>query len=155
MSNTSLCVKVNLKKYSLEAVRYAAYAVSDKAFVMVKGVTGSSVSVGLTPKCGKPAAGLKAGFLAELEDEKLREAVSDNNRELREFLVLKALTPEKKQEQAADSGLTAEQEKELEDLIAQVEGEIKREARGGKQEDPLGITKTWEDKYGGKKNRKK
>jgi len=45
--------------------------------------------------------------------------------------------------------------KELEDLIAQVESEIKKDARSGRQEDPLGITKTWEDKYAGKKTRKK
>jgi len=152
-------VKVNLKKYSPEAVRYAAYAVSDEAFVMVRGGRRGSAAVDLTPRGGLSGRGLKARFLSELDDEKLREAVSDDNRELREFLVRKALSPEPEPEPepeaAADSGLTPEQEKELADLIAQVEDEIKAEKRSGRREDPLGITKTWEEKYGGKTNGKK
>jgi len=148
-------VKINLKKYSLETVRYAAYAVSDEAFVMVRGGLGGCAAVDLTPRGGLPGRGLKARFLSELDDEKLREAVSDDNRELREFLVKKALSPETGPVAAADSGLTPEQEKELEDLIAQVEGEIKKEERSGRRKDPLGITKTWEEKYGGKTNGKK
>lgn len=148
-------VNVNLKKYSLEAVRYAAYAVSDEAFVMVRGGRGGRAAVDLTPRGGRPGPGLKARFLSELDDEKLREAVSGDNRELREFLVRKALSPETEPAAAADSGLTPEQEKELSDLIAQVEDEIKKEERNGRREDPLGITKTWEEKYGGKTNGKK
>ena len=152
---TTTSVKVNLKKYSLEAVRYAAYAVSDEAFVMVRGVRGGNAAVDLTPRGGRPGRGLKARFLSELDDEKLREAVSGDNRELREFLVRKALSPETEPAAAADSGLTPEQEKELEDLIAQGEGEIKKEERSGRREDPLGITKTWEETHGGKTDGKK
>ncbi|MEI7529861.1 MAG: hypothetical protein WCK76_13075 [Elusimicrobiota bacterium] len=148
-------VKVNLKKYSPEAVRYAAYAVSDEAFVMVRGGLGGRAAVDLTPRGGRPGRGLKARFLSELDDEKLRETASCDNRELREFLVRKALSPETKPAAKADSGLTPEQEKELADLITQVEDEIKEEERSGRRKDPLGITKTWEEKYGGKTNGKK
>jgi His-Xaa-Ser system protein HxsD len=155
LTKTILSVKVDLKTYSLDAVRYAAYTVSDTAFVMVREAGKSRVAVDLTAKTGKPLPGLKARFLTELADEKLREAVSDNNRELREFLVIEALAPAKKPASSADSGLTAEQEKELEELIAQVENEIKKDALNDRKKDPLEITKTWEDKYGGGKKRKK
>lgn len=147
-----ISIKVDLKKYSPEAVRYAAYAVSGQAFVLVRGGGKDALAVDLNARNGQPPAGLKARFLAELADEKLREAVAANNRELREFLVLKALSPVKKQETPADPGLTAAQEKELEALIAQVENEIKKDALNGRQADPLGITRTWEDTYGGDKN---
>ncbi|MCX5792095.1 MAG: hypothetical protein NTY45_07755 [Elusimicrobia bacterium] len=151
----TIILKVDLKKYSADAVRYAAYAVSGAAFVMVRGAGKTGMAVELSARDGKPPAGLRARFLSELADEKLREAVAGNNRELREFLVMKALSPVKKPEAAADPGLTAEQEKELEELIAQVEGEIKKDALNGRQEDPLGITRTWEDTYGGKTSAKK
>jgi hypothetical protein len=54
-----------------------------------------------------------------------------------------------------DSGLTPQQEKELNDLINQIEGEIKAETAKGASADPLGITSTWEEKYDSKNGRKK
>jgi len=154
LATKTVSVKVDLKKYSLDAARYAAYAVSGEAFVFIGTAGKGSVAVALTPKSGAPGPRLKARFIAELEDEALREAVSDNNRELREFLTLKALSPEKRAAAVPDSGLTPEQEKELADLISQVEKEIKEDVRGAAA-DPLGVTSTWEDKYGAKKPRKK
>lgn len=152
MDNKKETARVDLKKYSLDAARYAAYAVSGEAFVLIRAAGKDALEVELSPKAG--ASGLKARFLAELEDEALREKVSDANRELREFIVLKALSAPPPPPPAADSGLTPEQEKELADLISQVEKEIKEDARGAAA-DPLGLTRTWEDKYGAKKPRKK
>lgn len=153
--NKMISVAVSLKDYNLDTVRYAAYASSGAAHVFIR-MDGPGAAVAeFVPKGAAAGKAVAAAFRAELADEKLREAVSDNNRELREFLVMKALTPEKKPAAASDSSLTAEQEKELEDLIAQVESEIKKDAGSGRQKDPLGITKTWEDKYAGKKNRSK
>lgn len=152
MDNKKETARVDLKKYSLDAARYAAYAVSGEAFVFIRAAGKGALEVDLAPKAG--AAGLKVRFLAELEDEALREKVSDANRELREFIVLKALSAPPPPPPAADSGLTPEQEKELADLISQVEKEIKEDARG-QAADPLGLTRTWEDKYGAKKPRKK
>lgn len=146
-------MRVDLGKFSLESVRYAAYAVSDRAFVHVA-AAGKLAAVTLAPKNGGAAGRLKERFLEELEDERLREAVSDANRELREFLTLKALSGRKEREPEADSALTPAQEKELADLIAQVEKEIKEEAGSG-DADPLDVTRTWEDKYGAEKPRKK
>lgn len=127
---------------------------SDEAFVCLGMAGKNSVSVTMAPRGGVSAALLKARFLAELEDEVLREKVSDANRELREFIVLKALSAPPPPPPAADSGLTPEQEKELADLISQVEKEIKEDSKGAAA-DPLGLTRTWEDKYGAKKPRKK
>ena len=153
MDNKKETARVDLKKHSLDAARYAAYAVSGGAFVLVRAAGKAGLEVELRPKAGGSAAGLKSRFLAELEDEALREKVSDANRELREFIVLKALSAPPPPPPAADSGLTPEQEKELADLISQVEKEIKEDA--GAAADPLGLTRTWEDKYGAKKPRKK
>ncbi|MDO8804442.1 MAG: hypothetical protein Q7R35_08420 [Elusimicrobiota bacterium] len=153
--NKTVSVSVSLKDYNLDTIRYAAYASSGAAHVFIR-LDGPGAAVAdFTPAGAATGKAIAAAFRAELADEKLREAVTDNNRELREFLVMKALAPGKKPEPASDSCLTAEQEKELEDLIAQVESEIKKDARSGRQRDPLGITKTWEDKYAGKKTRRK
>lgn len=153
MDNKKETARVDLKKYSLDAARYAAYAVSGEAFVFIRTAGKGALEVELAPRAGA-AAGLKNRFFAELEDEALREKVSDANRELREFIVLKALSAPPPPPPAADSGLTPEQEKELADLISQVEKEIKEDSRGAAA-DPLGLTSTWEDKYGAKKPRKK
>jgi len=154
--NTS--IQVSLKKYSLDSVRYAAHSLGGLAYALIKPAPGGKVLVDLSPKPGLPAAqasGLARLFQGELEDEKLRERVSSENRELREFLLLKAMNYQPKPPEKDDSGLTPQQEKELNDLITQIEGEIKAEASKGPSADPLGITSTWEEKYDSKNGRKK
>ena len=163
-------ITVSLKEYSLDTVRYAAYAVSDAAYVFIK-PAGRGATVELTPKCLSQVTGRKSQakniartakdlvkrFQEELKDEKLRAAIFEANRDLREFMILKALAYEEPPAGARqeDTGLTPEQEKELDALIAQVESEIKKESSGKRSKDPLGITRTWEEKYGAKNGRKK
>jgi len=150
-------IVVSLKEYSLETVRYAAHAASSAARVFIR-TSGRDAAVAEFEPTGKlPGAKIAAAFKAELEDEKLRASVYEANRELRDFMILKALAASEAAQKLPqdDSGLTPEQEKELDALIAQVESEIKQEAAAGASADPLGITKTWEDKYGAKKSRKK
>ena len=150
-------VVVSLKTYTLDSIRYAAHSLGGLAFALIKPLPGDKVQVDLSPKPGLPAAkaaGLARMFRGELEDEKLRERVSSENRELREFLLLKAMNYQPKPPEKDDSGLTPQQEKELNDLIAQIEGEIKAETAGAAA-DPLGITSTWEEKYDSKNGRKK
>ncbi len=151
-----ISISVSLKKHSLDAVRYAAHSLGGAAYALLKPMPGGRVAVELSPRpgCG-PAPALKRRFLAELEDERLRERVAEENRELREFMLLKALNYRPKPPSGDDSGLTPQQEKELNDLIAQIESEIKAEAAAGASADPLGITSTWEDKYDAKNGRKK
>lgn len=150
-------VKINLKNFSLPAVRYAAYAVSGSAYVLLRTLPGGRVRAEFSPKPGAdvPAAELSRAFRLELSDEKLRERVSEENRDLREFLMMKALNYQPKQPVQDDAGLTPQQEKELNELIAQIETEIKAETGKAGEHDPLGITNTWENKYGAANGKKK
>ena len=94
--------------------------------------------------------------LGELKNEKIRADIFKNNAELREHLILKALSSEEKpQPRTDDAGLTPEQEKELDELISQVEEEIRKESSGRKKADPLGINQTWEEKNAGKRKKSK
>jgi hypothetical protein len=149
-------VDVNLKDSSLCALRYAAYAVSGRAHVFIKPLPGGRVRAEFSPKPGSGArpAELAAQFRLELADEKLRERVSEENQGLREFMTLKFLNYRPPAPAQDDSGLTPQQEKELNELISQIETEIKAET-GGKKADPLGITSTWEDTYGAGNSKKK
>ena len=136
-------ILVGRKKFSLETIRYAAYAMSGAAYVTLNSAK-TSVKVSFLPKNGGKTADLKGRFLRELEDEKFREGLFDRNKDLRFWMIKRAINHVPEQISGADDvGLTPEQEKELEQLIAQVESEIKKE-------DPRGITKTWEQKYGKK-----
>ena len=151
-----ISVSVSFKDYDLDTVRYAAYAVSDAAYVFLKPAAGGAAA-GFVPKSPSSAKDLAKRFKEELKDEKLRASIFAANRDLREFMILKSLAYEETPAgpRQDDSGLTPEQEKELDALIAQVESEIKKESAGNKAGDPLGITRTWEDKYGAKTGRKK
>lgn len=136
-------ILVDRKKFSLETIRYAAYAMSGSAYVTLSAGK-TSVRASFLPMNGRPAGDLKKLFLRELEDEKFREGLFDRNKDLRFWMLKRAINHVPEQvNRAEDVGLTPEQEKELEQLIAQVESEIKKE-------DPRGITKTWEQKYGKK-----
>jgi His-Xaa-Ser system protein HxsD len=148
-----ISVSVGLKDYKADDIRYAAYAVSGSAYVFLEPGKKGEITVTLEPKPAGAVqnhAALEKKFIAELKDEKMRSAIADANRELRDFIVLKALTSVAAPAPAEDSGFTPAQEKELDDLIAQVEREIKTETAGKQSSDPLGITKTWEEKHDAK-----
>lgn len=152
-------VRVDLGKHRIEAVRYAAYALSGQYHVMLApGGRKNALEVSFRPKQGGGAGDPGRRFAAELADEELRAAAASSGAKLREFIYLKALSapPPAPAPQAA-SGLTPEQERELDDIIAQVEKEIKAETGRGRK-DPLGITRTWEeanDKATAKKTRRR
>ena len=153
-----ILVNVKLKDYSIGVIRYAAYAVSGSSYVFLEPGKKGEIIVTIAPSHGRkitedPAlakrilSDLQKGFAAELKDEKMRSAIADANSELRDYIVLKALSAVAAPPPDDDSGLTTAQEKELDDLIAQVEREIKTETSGKETSDPLGITKTWEEKH--------
>jgi len=142
-----ISVRVSFSRYAPDTVRYAAYSVSGGAYVTLEPSKGGML-VTLEPK--RPASGaaltaLKKKFTSELADEKLRAELAASSRGLREFMTLKALCGPAAPAPQEDSGLTPEQEKELDALIAEVESEIKTEAAGKKRSDPRGITRTWEE----------
>lgn len=143
-----MIISIDPKKYSLQTIRYAAYALSGEHHVLLASKKGR-IAVAFSRKAGGAAAGLKKLFLRELEDEKFRERLFDENRELHYWMIKRAINYVPGENKPREEfGLTPEQEKELEQLIAQVESEIKL----GK-DDPKGITKTWEQKYGKKARR--
>lgn len=147
-----ISMPVALPRYSLETARYAAYALSGRAFVALRKKARTSLEVTFSPMPGIEfdPAGLRKDFKRELEDESLRARIFDLNAPLREHLVLRAMSAEPAAPAPPpEPGLTPEQEKELEELIASVEKEIKREsASGGK------AAATWEEKYGRKSGKK-
>lgn len=140
-------VKVSVRKYSPGNIRYSAYSVTDAAHVFLS-FAGDKVAVEMTPKKGFKAAEIKKRFLQELEDEKLRERLFEENRELREFLILKAMNEPRAEEKTGEDGLTPEQRKELDEMIRQVEEELESEEKSEKK-DSRGIMKTWEEKHAG------
>ena len=153
---TNASLKVSLKRYGLDVVRYAAYALSGEAYVFIAPAGRGAAAVVLSPKSSSRCSGkaLLKRLRAELEDEKLRSSITAANRGLREFMLLKALSYKEPPASARDdAGLTPEQEKELDALIAQVESEIKKETAAGRTADPLGVTRTWEERYGAKAGR--
>lgn len=143
-----MTILVDPKKYSLQTIRYAAYALSGDNHVLLASQKGR-IAVSFSGKAGGVPAGLKKLFLRELEDEKFRERLFAENSELHYWMIKRAINYVPAESKPKEEfGLTPEQEKELEQLIAQVESEIKL----GK-DDPKGITKTWEQKYGKKARR--
>lgn len=148
-----ISVSVSLKKYKADTIRYAAYAVSGSAYAKLSPGKKGKIEVAFEPKpaaSARESAGLKKRFESELDDEKMRSDIADSNRELREFIILKALSGTATPPAGEDSGLTPAQEKELDALIAEVEREIKTETAGKTRKDPLGITKTWEENHDAK-----
>ncbi|MCG2726375.1 MAG: hypothetical protein L6420_09035 [Elusimicrobia bacterium] len=155
-SKEKILLKSNLREYPLDNIRYAAYSVTDEAYVLLKKLSSKIIEVSLKQKGRNSVKKTAMRFTEELKNEKIRADIFKNNSELREFLILKALSyEEKSQPQAEDAGLTPEQEKELDELISQVEKEIKKESSDCKKQDPLKINQTWEEKYAGKNKKNK
>lgn len=147
-----ISITVPLQRYPMDTVRYAAYALSGRAFVALKKKGSSSLEISFSPMPGMKfdPAGLRKDLKLELEDESLRSRIFDLNAPLREHLMLRAMSAEPAAPAPPpEPGLTPEQERELEELIASVEKEIKREsAAGGK------AAATWEERYGRKNGKK-
>ncbi|NLI09604.1 MAG: hypothetical protein GX447_02460 [Elusimicrobia bacterium] len=141
-------IKVSLNKYSLPQIRYAAYVFTKDFYAEIK-KNKDLCEIMFSPKNSGKKVSVKRKFLTELEDEKFRSELFDANRELREYLIKSALVYKPADTVKEPDGLTEEEEKELDKIIAEVEAELKKE-----KEDPLEIKKTWEEKYGGKNKRK-
>ncbi|MBU2530913.1 MAG: hypothetical protein KKD35_07740, partial [Elusimicrobia bacterium] len=155
-SKEKISLKCDLQKCSLEDIRYAAYSVTDEAHVLLKKLNLKTIEVSFAQKGKGSLKKIVKRFEEELKDEKIRAEIFKNNEELRAHVILQALNYEEKpQQQAEDAGLTPEQEKELDELISQVEKEIENESSGSKKSDPLKINQTWEEKYAGKSKKNK
>lgn len=161
--------EVEERLYPLEAAQAAAYAFTDRAYARVEAAGEGRLRVVLAPKAGtspEAAAALEGELRNELLHQALRLKVSEANRKIREFIVTKALVsaqPASALPAAAPASdaagcpdcaaapaappLDPELEKEIDRLLAAVEG-------GDESADPLGVSATWEEKFGGKAGEK-
>jgi His-Xaa-Ser system protein HxsD len=151
---SEFAIKIDIKRYPKEDICYAAYKMSGNNYVQIEKKGKNEIKVILIPKNNSSLSTLKIKnlFLKGLKDEVIRQKISLHNIKLREFMILKGIYYQDKQVSDKDSGLTPEQEKELENIIAQVEQEIKSSSY---KKDPLGITRTWEERYGDKVKKQK
>lgn len=141
-------MRINFKQNSLSAIRYAAYTLTDRAYVKLGLAGKDTVAIDIVPKnSNELVKNLEKELLLELKDEKFREVLRDRNMSVCEHLIRKALIGDTVKHEEKTQALTKDQEKELDDLIAEVERELKAETeKQTDKSDPLGITKTWEDK---------
>ncbi len=142
-------VRVPGRVHCLETVKFAAHALTGVNFIELRPAR-DGVLVVIKPK--SPGARSKLGeavsaFKRELKDADIRFRVEADNRGLREKIVRLAIQGEVPCVQEGDVGLTEAQQKELDRIIAEVEDELRKEPAESK-EDPLGVTKTWEEQNG-------
>lgn len=139
-----------------EPILGAAYLMTDRAWARVDGDRKKSLTVTLKPRSGgaKALAALEADFAAELETERLRWAVARNNAPVRLHIAQQAVllaqgrlpeAPAAAPAPAPAETLTAEQQAEIDRLIAEVETEIKELKT--KKLDPENVAATWEETH--------
>jgi len=155
-------VEVDERLYPAEAVQAAAYAFTERAYARVEPSGEGRLLIVLEFKPGTAPAVREATageFRNELLHQALRLKVSDANRKIREFIVTKALVSAQPVERApagaasdeagsecpecvpAPAPVDAELEKEIDRLLAEIEG-------GDAAADPLGVAVAWEEKFG-------
>ncbi len=146
-------LKVQKKLYALELLQGAAYVLTDRCVAYVQ-TQGASHVVTLASSRGRSREDLQAlgdAFLNELLNQALRQKLVASNRSIMEHVITRALvsaTAEPETPQAAPDALTADQQAEIDKLIAEAEAEIASLAKRKGNADPLGITKTWEEVHG-------
>lgn len=126
------------------AIYGAAYLLTRDAFVRLE-EEGGGIRVTLKPKSGAPSAAVLVRALrAAYADQVFRWGLANNDREVRERLIARALRgPAGPGGTAAPGGLAPEQESEIAALVA--------EAESSGSPDPEGIRTPWSElrKQGG------
>lgn len=136
------------KKYPLEVIRYVFYTLSDRFWIFIN-KSKNKINVSIEPMHNTKfdISKIKKEIEDEFKNEMIRQKIWNENKELREYLIQKAITYTPPSPNSSDNDLTPEEEKELEKLIKEVEEEISKELKKEKKND---IKKTWEEKYGKK-----
>ncbi|MFA5139514.1 MAG: hypothetical protein WC728_09810 [Elusimicrobiota bacterium] len=152
-----LAVTVASKECPAEDVRFAAYLYMDRADPLIEPTTGG-LRVRLRYRAPVAAGRLREegkAFVEELRQQRFQGELLARNGSLHEYVVRQALSgagQAEPAEEGAEPELSAEEEKELDRLIAEVEELVEKEAKGKPKqaEDPLGIRATWEEAHGEK-----
>lgn len=142
------CFTVDLALYPLEAIYAACYMFTDRAYVRLDVPAEGKVSVSLEEKSDSPKklSNPAGEFHNELLHHALRLKISQGNQKIREYIVTQALLAaqptadvDKAKSEAEKAPILDEKlEKEIEDLLAQVD----KESDG---KDPLNIAVPWDD----------
>ncbi len=159
---SSVSADLSVAAQGLEPIFGACYLLTDRAYAFLVGERARKIRVILRPKNAsagpKELKTLGEDFVAELQTQKVRWAISRNNLPVREFIAeqavllangklpeIPAASPASAAAPAADE-LSAEQRQEIEKLIAEVELEIKSLNDKKAPADPKNIAASWEEK---------
>ncbi|TBR23580.1 hypothetical protein EPO15_05665 [bacterium] len=150
-------------EHGLEPILGAAYLLTDRAYARVDGDRAKSLTVTLVCKAPGAAAlkALREAFELELATQKVRWAMAKNNVGVREYVARQAVlfasghalapapqaAPNAQAAPAAEP-LSADQQAEIDRLIAEVETEIKELKNRPAGADPDNVKATWEEKHG-------
>jgi His-Xaa-Ser system protein HxsD len=142
---SKITIKIAPRIYPLEVIYGAAYSFVDRAYIDIGGNPKRQVLVTLAGKedlSRKELERLAGEFRNELLNYALRRAISQNNKELREYIVSRALF---------SSVVPAEEEfglvkKKIQE--AEKKDRAKKIKKGDFIDDPFGIAVPWEEKYG-------
>lgn len=138
-SAKSACLKIeiNPKIYPLSAIYGAAYVFVDKVYIFFDGDPEKKVEVFLKAKSGigsQELAQIKGDFENELLNYALREQIVKSSQKIRETIIAQALLSP------------------LYNSFPDLMGDAQNDEY---LEDPLGIAKTWEERFEKKKSKKK
>lgn len=126
--NDDFTIKLNPKIYSLSVIYGAAYVFIDKAYVVLDGDPKKSIEVWFRAKnIGDDLSAILGEFENELLNYALREQIVKSNQKIREYTIAQALL----------SSLG----------VACPDFQEKSGSSEEYVDDPLGIAKTWEDRF--------
>lgn len=149
---------LSVPEHGLAPILNAAYLLTDRAYARIDGDPKKSLTVSLRPKKEQDGAGLKQAFEDALRTQRLRWALAEANREVRERVARQGLliaagvapaapAPAPAPAPGGGEALTAEQQAEIDRLIAEVEVEIKELKTKPAGADPENVRATWEEKH--------
>lgn len=150
-SENEVVFTIDPKRWPLEAARRAAHVLADRAYAHLdQDEDGVVVSLHAKEKLdAKGLEGLAALFDREVQNQSLRIKLESANRETMGYIVSRALVPAIRSASAdaePETELSEDQKSEIDRLIAEAEAEISELKKDESGVDPLGITKTWEER---------
>jgi His-Xaa-Ser system protein HxsD len=153
-------VLVNLEIYPLNAVYGAAYIFLDKAYIFLEDGGRSKVKVNIKPKKGlkNEAETLKEDFLNELVNFSLRDKISHDNRQIREYIMATSLASAFVLAKKKNNKENEAKDFFDEDFVVPWGEDFnggKKDKKSKAFKDPEGICIPWEEKHKKKLKRKK